>query len=1663
MRNLFLLVVIAPCVLRAQGVTLQVSPSGPYTSIQKAADAAHPGDHIVVHAGTYHQQVGIRTPHLAFSAAPGEKVIIDGRNQLPAAFAATQPIDSITIEGFTITRFATPPASMDGEQPGAITTGGGAHWIIRHNTITDIKGSAISIGQPGHPYPESRFNHPAYSDLPTDITTVGHHHITGNTISHCGQSAIFGLLHGSASLIDSNHIEATGGAAIHLALTIDAIIRDNTIKSDTGIFLGPLYQGARITGNTIASSREALRLFDSHGPLLIDNNNITSNITLIGAEANVFVKNTLHNTHITNDTLPMHPWATSSYLPHSLVIKQTIPVLPLENRWDGNTTGIFPLTMQAIEDPAGNPIILTPPVKDTDYTAWPLTRVSPAAHPQPFVHPGALHTAADLQRIKDAVAKGLEPWKTAFTAFAADPASSAGYIPHPVTHVERSLLTGQGKNIGNLEKDGNAAYQNALMYCITGDEAHAKKALEILNGWSSTLQTLDGTDVELGAGICGLKFANAAELMRSAYPSWPAADIQRCQSMLLHIFYPPLRYFAMWAHGNWDLVCMKSMMAIGIFCDDHPLFDRAVDYFYHGPGNGSLRHYIVNDSGQVQESGRDQQHTQLGIGQLAEICQMAWSQGLDLYGADDSRLLLGFEYVARYNLGEDVPFTPYTDVSHRFPASRISEQGRGRLRSIYEMVLNHYQQVGLPSSRLTYTRMAAEKLRPEGPGFGADHPGFGTLLFFQAPADPLMSRINSWIDSGYYDGASLLIVKDTQTVYEHYFGAYTPATVAYIASAGKWLTAATIAAVVDEGRLSWDDKVKKWLPDFTGAKGEATLRQLLSHTAGYPDYQPAGQHPDDYQSLRESVAHIRSLPADTLPGTLFHYGGLAMQVAGRMAELATGKNWETLFEEKIAGPLDMPSTHFTPVDSTPGHNPMLGGGARTTLNDYAHFLAMIAADGVYKQKRILSAEAIRELEANQVKAAHVPPNQYVEHARGDQRTDIYGLGEWREEVDADGNATLLSSPGWAGAYPWIDKTNNSYGIFLAHVNVEKANAAHFSAFYSSPVLPILARHQTTILSPDKNVKVLFYQKDLPSGKRAMYYTLTYKNKPIVEGSKLDIQLDNHLSEEAMALKIDTHTDWCENLTITGISTYTKDTTWQPLYGERNTIPDHYSAAVVHLVKDDNPIYTMDIEFRAYNEGVAFRYFFPENPKGTYYRVVSENTEFHLPPNTKGWFTNWAQGPYTLQPLNDWPGESERPLTLQLDNGLYACLAEGAMTDYSRTKFKLSKEKENTILTSMDDPADLISPIGTPWRLILVGEKPGDLIEHNYLVLNVNAPNRIKEDNWVRPGKEMRLMTQTPNDAFANIDFLVKHKMQYLLLDWKWYGPAFTFSSDATHPVPSVGLPAILQYAEKKGIGVWLYVNMQALYAQSDSLFRVYQHWGVKGVKFGFVQVGSHRWTTWLEEMLKKAAENKIMINIHDDWRPTGEQRSWPNLLTAEGIRGNEEMPDATHNTILPFTRFIAGPADYTLCYYDQRIKTTHAHQLALAAVCYSPLQTLYWYDKPSSSRDEPELEFWDNIPTTWDDTKVLQGFPGQYITVARRKGEEWFIGTLNNNDGRDLRIMLDFLPKGKKYNATVYTDDPNTPTQTHVSLQHRTVDAGTIIETHLLPSGGQAIWLRPIQ
>jgi len=344
----------------------------------------------------------------------------------------------------------------------------------------------------------------------------------------------------------------------------------------------------------------------------------------------------------------------------------------------------------------------------------------------PFVHPGILHTAADLGRIKARLAAGEQPWRDGFEKLRSHPQSTADWrLRGPFADVVRG--PGESRHIAELEADANAAYQNALLWCLTGEAAHAAKAIGILNAWAPTLRSITGHDKQLAASLCGFKLVNAAELLRHTGAGWRTEEIERFKRMIQTIVCPVIKDFATFANGNWDTGCIKTMMAMGVFLDDRAMFDRAVDYFHRGTGNGALTHYVINATGQCQESGRDQQHTQLGLAHPPEACEIAWHQALEPYGPAGTRPLQWFENTAKYNLGQDVPFTPHTDLTGKNKAKVISPEGRGRLRSIYEMVWNHYERRrGVPAP---FTRRAAEKIRPEGAGFGADHPGFGTLLF----------------------------------------------------------------------------------------------------------------------------------------------------------------------------------------------------------------------------------------------------------------------------------------------------------------------------------------------------------------------------------------------------------------------------------------------------------------------------------------------------------------------------------------------------------------------------------------------------------------------------------------------------------------------------------------------------------------------------------------------------------------------------------------------------------------------------------------------------------------------------------------------------------------------------------------------------------------------
>ena len=605
-------------------------------------------------------------------------------------------------------------------------------------------------------------------------------------------------------------------------------------------------------------------------------------------------------------------------------------------------------------------------------------------------------------------------------------------------------------------------------------------------------------------------------------------------------------------------------------------------------------------------------------------------------------------------------------------------------------------------------------------------------------------------------------------------------------------------------------------------------------------------------------------------------------------------------------------------------------------------------------------------------------------------------------------------------------------------------------------------------SPGGKYNFVFEQKD-----GRLTYRLDYAAKQVIEEGELGVNIDNHLVESAMGIPVDNSNVWTNGMEVTSVDRRSEDNTWKPVYGEYAQIRDRYNEMTIHLLKggkhqgasnayDKRQQYLLDIIVRAYDEGVAIRYHFPEATNGLFMHITDDLTSFRFAPGAEAYHYAWAQAHANkvklLKSEAAWKDEAERPLTLQLANGLYAAIGEAALTDFVRGKLKL--KADNELQMAMFDSADIITAYDMPWRFIMVGEMAIDLINNKQMVLNLNVPCKIQDTSWIKPGKAFRVCRLDMKTCMEGVDFCVDRGLQYIELDAGWYGPEMKMSSSALKVLETrdIDMPKLCQYAKSKGIGVWVYVNQRALYQELDQLLPLYEKWGICGIKFGFVQIGSQEWTTWLHNAVKKCADHHIMVDIHDEYRPTGWSRTYPNLMTQEGIGGNEEMPDAEHNTILPFTRFLCGPADYTPCYFNGRVKNTKAHQLAMPVVYYSPITFLYWYDLPNVYKGEKELDFWKYCPTVWDESKALQGEIGEYIVQARRSGNDWFVGAMNGLQARDITLnTADFLQKGKKYQVEIYNDDPALNTRTKVSTVVQTIKAGKILKLHLQPSGGAAL------
>lgn len=577
--------------------------------------------------------------------------------------------------------------------------------------------------------------------------------------------------------------------------------------------------------------------------------------------------------------------------------------------------------------------------------------------------------------------------------------------------------------------------------------------------------------------------------------------------------------------------------------------------------------------------------------------------------------------------------------------------------------------------------------------------------------------------------------------------------------------------------------------------------------------------------------------------------------------------------------------------------------------------------------------------------------------------------------------------------------------------------------------PLLLCAQTvlSLVSPSETLKT-----EIQVNEKSVRLNLSAGGVEVMEAKTLQLELDEDVLNGRWQ--------------VAGQTRNSVHQTWQPVYGERSLISDRYNELNLKLRSDVNEK-EMTLHVRLYDEGLAFRYTFD---KLDFWNrtLLNEKTQFLFKEDCKTWVTGMAQGVYSEKKLSTLDGAADRPQVIQVNDHRFVAIGEAALVDYSRMKLEKS-ETGFGIQSVLSGKVNLdLANYQSPWRYVMVAEHPGKLVENNYFVLNLNEPNQIANTSWIKPGQVLREVTLTTAGSLACIDFAAENNIAYVLFDAGWYGAEEDMASDATtvtiDPKRSKGpldLPKIIEYANLKGVGILVYVNKKALHQQLDEILPLYKKWGIKGVKYGFVNVGDQYATVWLHQAVRKAAKYELMVDIHDEYRPTGYSRTYPNLLTQEGIRGDEESPSLEQSVYTLYNRMICGAGDNTNCFFAERVTGKmggRSAQLAKLVAIYSPWQFVYWYDRPEKApsraggagsvesiiKTDAVTRFYNTIPTVWDDTRFMDGKMGEYAVVARRSASDWYISVLNAGEKRQVSLPLDFLKKLSGYKATLYYQAP---------------------------------------
>ena len=595
------------------------------------------------------------------------------------------------------------------------------------------------------------------------------------------------------------------------------------------------------------------------------------------------------------------------------------------------------------------------------------------------------------------------------------------------------------------------------------------------------------------------------------------------------------------------------------------------------------------------------------------------------------------------------------------------------------------------------------------------------------------------------------------------------------------------------------------------------------------------------------------------------------------------------------------------------------------------------------------------------------------------------------------------------------------------------------------ILSAFANSQTfNVKSPDNKIEVTI------SNSEKLNYSVVYNGRIIINPSQLGFEFKDELPMTG-------------DFNVVDQSVKNFNETWIPVVKSKHTeIVNNYNELQLTLKEKSGLMRNMELYIRAYNDGAAFRYKLSRSAKVGDRQITKESTTFSIPGDPKAWVVEYGgyassnESEFIEHPLSYLNDKSiaGMPFLMDYGNNCWVAITEAKIDNYAA--FYIGTNGNSNQLTTKLVPVPgepetgvkvrFSDEVYTPWRVLMIGETPGTLIESE-IIQNLNDPCAIKDPSWIKPGisawdhwwsgevkMEMPVIKQY-------IDLASLMGWPYMLVDWQWYGKFNSPEADITKWAPQINMPEIIEYARSKNVKiiVWLYssdVNRNSAYKKA---FPIYEKWGVAGIKIDFMDRDDQQMVNWYHDIIKCAAENHLMVDFHGAYKPDGIIRTWPNMITREGVMGNEyykfsDKMSPEHNVKLAFTRMLAGQMDYTpgafLNVTKEQYKNqtpaivwnTRAAELSKFVIYESPLTVVC--DHPDNLLNQPGVDFLKIVPTTWDDIRFVGGYPGDYVAIAKRSGDKWFVGVMNNSVGKSVDIKLSFLPAGN-YEAEVWADTKN--------------------------------------